>query len=252
MLTGENGLLTKVDTARTENKKGEEKEQIGLAYTSLRADKLKDGDTSAIAAGDLKTELDANGADVKSVTGTGTLTIEFNSGNKYTIDSNGTIEYAGAIEETNEQLTIVADNDNDGVLSIGDEVAPTIDSIKNEHFLVLSVGESVGLVTKLAVDYVTNSQSSTAPYVTYDMAYCNKDGETETFIMPTTAVKETIYPDASVDEFGNPLPVEPIYVYYDGTETGQVHCTGTYTKAYRDRLVTAGLELNAISNSRLC
>ena len=246
LVLGEHGLLKMVSDAKIETEKGQEKEIIAIAYNSALAKKVNTAASITVTSEDLNPELSNQGA---FASGSSPITVTFtDSKRQYTINNSGTIEYAGIQrEEENYQWVLVDDVDNDGVLSIGDEVAPLIDTIQNEHFYVLSVGESVGLVTKLAVDYVTNSQSSTASYVTYDMAYCNKEGETETLLMPSGAFKgyEVVDHDS---EDGSPIMGE---VYYGENETGEVHCTGTYTKAYRNRLVAAGLQLNAFSNSRL-
>ena len=146
----------------------------------------------------------------------------------FSVDENGIISFATTNNQNTHQWVLVADNDNDGVISGGDEIAPLINSIQNESFYVLhNDGGKVCLTTKFPVDYVTNSQSSTAPNVTYDMAYCNKDGEYVIFVLPRDTPSE--------DEYGNP--------------SNHVHCTGTYTKAYRDRLVSAGLTLIEFSDT---
>ena len=179
----------------------------------------------------------------------------------FSVDENGIISFATTNNQNSYQWVLVADNDNDGVISGGDEIAPLINSIQDEHFYVFYNNSSeVYLITKLPVDYVTNSQSSTAFPVTYDMAYCNKEGEYETFIMPAGTLKgyeeyveDIPQLDPSADSIDTSTIVAPtptlIAVYYEEGETDQVHCTGTYTKAYRDRLVSAGLTLNNFSDS---
>lgn len=256
MLSGDNSILQKATDAKIETEKGQEKEIIALAYNSALAKKVSNGDSTPVTAEVLNTELTNQGANAD---GNNPIIVTFtNSKRQYTINSSGTIEYAGiqSEEEQDYQWTIVADNDNDGVISLGDEVAPLIDSVKDEHFYVISNnGDNVRLITKLSVDYVTNSQSSSAPGVTYDMAYCDLDGVEHDWVMPTWAVKSVEYSSVEYsydDEFGNPDSSTAYNVYYDGTETGKVHCTGTYTKNYGLRLKQAGLNLMDFNNNSGC
>ena len=175
------------------------------------------------------------------------LVTRYGKDHAFSIDAN-TGKVTTPSEVIDCQWTLVADNDNDGVLSRGDEVAPLIDSVANEHFFILeSYGESVKLITKLAVDNVTNSQSSTAPLVSYDMAYCDKEGVEHDFIMPATMIKTPEKTEIIHYESYDSMVVTPA-VYYNGTETAKVHCPGTYTKAYGERLKAAGLVLENFSN----
>ncbi len=63
-LTGENGILKKVDNAKTTTIVEEEKEQIKLAYNAILADKMENGNKEAIKAEELKTELKKQNPDV--------------------------------------------------------------------------------------------------------------------------------------------------------------------------------------------
>ena len=173
MLSGNNGILQRAIDAKIESEKAQEKDIVALAYNSALIKKRGEGDLTAITSDNMNTELTNQGA---TADGSNPITVTFtDSKRQYTIDTNGTIKIVEP--KTDYQWTMVSDNDNDGVLSLGDEVAPLIDSIKDEHFYVASNnGDSVNLMTKLAVDYVTNSQSSSAPGVTYDMAYSDLDG----------------------------------------------------------------------------
>ncbi len=241
MLFGENGILKKAGNAKDLTGIAQEKEIIVLVYNAALTEKVSKGDSTPVTSEDMNTELTKQGAIAKE---NNPIIVFFNdSKRQYTID-NGTIEYAGILGQTPDfQWKIVSDNDNNGIISFGDEVEPLINSIKNEHFYVTyNDGDSVGLITKLPVDYVTNSQSATAPGVTFDMAYCNKEGETENFLMQASDVKE--YGLISDDE-GNLVMGE---IYYYQNEIGEVHCTGLYTKSYRDRLVASGLSLTEFCN----
>ncbi|HCC03764.1 MAG TPA: hypothetical protein DEP51_02760 [Clostridiales bacterium] len=106
MLSGDNGILQKATTAKTETEKGQEQEIVALAYNSALAKKVSSGDSTAVTAGDLNTELASQGAIADEnnpiiVTFTG-------SKRQYTIN-NGMVEYAGIqTEEHGENDWIVA------------------------------------------------------------------------------------------------------------------------------------------------
>ena len=61
MLTGENGLLTKVGDARIKNEEGEIKEEISLAWNSVQTDGIVNNLSLSQKATALKTELEKNG-----------------------------------------------------------------------------------------------------------------------------------------------------------------------------------------------
>ena len=87
-LTGENGILTRASEAAEQTEIAEEKEAISLAYSGVMADTNGTG----VSAKELQEELQKNGY-TATVTdnGDGTLTVIFESGREYTIDSNGNI-----------------------------------------------------------------------------------------------------------------------------------------------------------------
>lgn len=89
-LTGNNGLLTKANEAKSANDAGAEKEQIELAYNAARIKALTKED-GIVTATNLNDELIANGVTGASVTGSGTIDVTMPSGNVYTIDNNGEI-----------------------------------------------------------------------------------------------------------------------------------------------------------------
>ena len=96
MLTGDNGIIRQANNAQTATIQGQEKEQIALAWNTVITDKLAEGQSAEVTASDLKTQLTADGADIKEVTESGTsIVVEFNNGNKYTIDENGNIVFEG-------------------------------------------------------------------------------------------------------------------------------------------------------------
>ena len=93
MLSGENGILQKATTAKTETEKSQEKEIVTLAYNSALSKKVSNGDSTSVTAGDLNTELTNQGA---TANGSNPINVTFTvSKRQYTINANGEITYAG-------------------------------------------------------------------------------------------------------------------------------------------------------------
>ena len=91
-LTGDNGIITRTNEAKTNMAIGEEKEAIILAYNGV----MVKNEGSRVTADELKQELNNNGrTDVEDVTGEDTVTVKFKSGRSYTIDNNGKINEVG-------------------------------------------------------------------------------------------------------------------------------------------------------------
>ena len=89
-LTGENGILTRAQDAKTQTGVEGEKEEIQLAYAGAVAEKRGTGD---VTADDLNREFGTNGTNATAEdNGDGTITVTFESGRKYEVDSNGNIE----------------------------------------------------------------------------------------------------------------------------------------------------------------
>ena len=118
-LTGENGILTRAQDAKTNNEIAEEKEAIGLAYNGVMTDSLGTG----VEAEKLQNELRSNGYTNATAVdnGDGTITVTFESGRSYTIDSNGNISDP-------EEANIIA-----SMIIVGDEVT-TDPPMPNENF----------------------------------------------------------------------------------------------------------------------
>lgn len=87
-LTGENGILTRANDAKEQTEVADEKEAIQLAYAGAVAEKRGDGD---VTASDLNNEFTTNGRTDANASGDNPITVTFDSGRTYTIDSNGNI-----------------------------------------------------------------------------------------------------------------------------------------------------------------
>ena len=99
MLTGDNSILKRAVDAKEQTGIGQEKEIVSLAYSSALAKKVNNGDSSAVTAGDLNTELTYQGA---RADGIDPIKVTFADSNRqYTINSDGTIEYSGIESEKN-------------------------------------------------------------------------------------------------------------------------------------------------------
>ena len=118
-LTGENGILTRAQDAKTNTEIAEEKEAIGIAYNGVMTDNLGTG----VEAKALENELRSNGYTNATAVdnGDGTITVTFESGRSYTIDADGNISDP-------EEANIIA-----SMIIVGDEVT-TDPPMPNENF----------------------------------------------------------------------------------------------------------------------
>ena len=91
MLTGQNGILLQGSKAKKESTIGSEKEEISLVYSTLKAEKIKDGSDDLITSEEFDEELKNNNINAKT-SGKNFLTIKFNdSNNVYIINQEGKI-----------------------------------------------------------------------------------------------------------------------------------------------------------------
>ena len=97
-LTGQNGILTRAQDAKTQTGVEGEKEEIQLAYAGAVAEKRGTGD---VTASDLNREFGTNGTSATATDGAnGTITVTFGapSNRVYTIDADGNITGPGTSE----------------------------------------------------------------------------------------------------------------------------------------------------------
>ena len=85
MLTGENGVLTKATQSKEQTEIAQEKEEITLAYSAAKTNK-GDKVSEDITVDELNAELDKLNSTGEASSGSGTLTVTFENGHKYTID----------------------------------------------------------------------------------------------------------------------------------------------------------------------
>ena len=86
-LTGQNGILTQANNAKENSEISEEKEAVSLAYTGVIAEKKGEG---TVTADDMNRQFGLNGTEA-TASGSNPITVSFDSGREYTIDSNGNI-----------------------------------------------------------------------------------------------------------------------------------------------------------------
>ena len=91
MLTGENGIITQAQQSKLQTEIGKEKEYITLSVSAVKGDKVSRGDTSEITSSELQIEINKY-TDEATVTGSGTLTVTYESGRSYEVDQDGNIE----------------------------------------------------------------------------------------------------------------------------------------------------------------
>ncbi|MGN1298199.1 MAG: hypothetical protein ACI4VH_07325 [Clostridia bacterium] len=95
-LTGDNGILTKANSAKILTNEGEEKETVSLAYNGSIAETT--GDT--VSATDMQKQLDDNKIDASAEEVEGKIKVTFNkTGNVYIINANGIIEKRKSLED---------------------------------------------------------------------------------------------------------------------------------------------------------
>ena len=91
MLTGENGIITQAQQSKLQTEIGKEKEYITLSVSAVKGDKISRGDTSEITSSELQNEINKY-TDEATVTGSGTLTVIYESGRNYEVTQDGNIE----------------------------------------------------------------------------------------------------------------------------------------------------------------
>ena len=99
MLSGDNGILQRAATAKTETEIGQEKEIIALAYNASLAKKRGDMDLTQVTAQDLNPDLTKQGA---TADGSSPIKVTFNASKRQYTINNGSIEYAGTQGEVDE------------------------------------------------------------------------------------------------------------------------------------------------------
>ena len=114
MLSGNNSILQKATDAKEQTGIGQEKETIALAYNSALAKKVSNGDSTVVTDIELNAELTGSGA---SANGSNPITVTFENGHAYTVNSNGKIGTPvdpNSVEPTDIYVALCGDKNEEG------------------------------------------------------------------------------------------------------------------------------------------
>lgn len=155
MLTGENGILTKAQSAKTETEYANAKEKVELAIMGARAD---DGQ---ITVAELKTEVGYQGGTVTGDTFPVTVTMD---GHEFTVDANGVISDKGnGGENTPATPTEATTHQAQQLTYSWTELGAMTDSIANSSEITSSTvevevnGKKIGVGDWLTISYGTGN-----------------------------------------------------------------------------------------------
>ena len=160
-LTGENGILTRANDAKEQTEIADEKEAIQLAYAGAVAEKRGTGD---VTASDLNREFGTNERTDANASGENPITVTFDSGRSYTVDSNGNIIEKGTGEETG--ATTIGEVYDDSM--IGQKVTYTSNGQNNWIIFGKDESGNVLLTTETPIANGFNLYGSAEKWLTYE------------------------------------------------------------------------------------
>ena len=164
-LTGDNGILTKADTAKTQTTEEQEREEVKLAYGAAVAEKLSKGDTSNVTASELNAGLNKQNTNATATNGTaeGDIDVTFSETNhKYTVHQSGD-ERGNITGPTNKEQTPTGAKT---VVQEDGENPPTAGETYNPEDLTIGVEEAQNTdkygwkVKNYKVPYKDNAEES--------------------------------------------------------------------------------------------
>ena len=178
MLTGQNGILTQAQNAKTttENKSAEEK--VKLAIMGARAD---DG---TLTVGKLRTELANYGGTVEGDTFPVTATVD---GKSFTVDANGNVTSAGSSTEPNPPAS--TENGTLGAVTGNEKTNTTVkDSLGNQVVVPAGfkvVNKDANVTDGIVVEDVSHSATAGSQFVWIPVGEVIKDsaGNKETITL---------------------------------------------------------------------
>ena len=178
MLTGQNGILTQAQNAKTttENKSAEEK--VKLAIMGARAD---DG---TLTVGKLRTELANYGGTVEGDTFPVTATVD---GKSFTVDANGNVTSAGSSTEPNPPAS--TENGTLGAVTGNEKTNTTVkDSLGNQVVVPAGfkvVNKDANVTDGIVVEDVSHSATAGSQFVWIPVGDVIKDsaGNKETITL---------------------------------------------------------------------
>ena len=130
MLTGENGIITQAQQSKLQTEIGKEKEYITLSVSAVKGDKVSRGDTSEITSSELQIEINKY-TDEVTVTGSGTLTVTYESGRSYEVDQDGNIEQKEELTPEEAKKIVYATACGEGLaVETADETVYYVDNLQ--------------------------------------------------------------------------------------------------------------------------
>ena len=196
MLTGENGIITQAQQSKLQTEIGKEKEYITLSVSAVKGEKISKGDTSEITSSELQIEMNKY-TDEATVTGSGTLTVTYESGRSYEIAQDGNIDsetdtgdggntspdgvtipegfvYVGGKKESG---IVISDDSADKDKYKGEDIVGT--DVQGNQYVWIPVDGILGENGKTVQDAI-NGEIILGRYV------FNDDGTIDTNLTPTT------------------------------------------------------------------
>lgn len=100
MLAGENGIITQAQESELQTEIGKEKEELNLAVSSVKSNKIINNDTSPITDRELNQEFNNNNTKATAIQqGEDTIEVTFESGRKYIVNSDGSFNEQNVAEQ---------------------------------------------------------------------------------------------------------------------------------------------------------
>lgn len=213
-LTGDNGILTRVNESKTQTEIGEEKEALRIAYNGVMTDNLGDGVTARL----LQDELRGNGYTTASATGENPIVVTFESGRIYEINASGNIaESKPTVTLDQAKEDSILDETTDTKVQIGDKIVKVPAGFK----VADDSGETIddGIVITDAPDGLEGNEFVWVPV--------NQENFDEEFIRRAGYESGELQ---SITNYGE-VNAEGINVNVSGTETGVTESSTTVQEA---------------------
>ena len=178
MLTGQNGILTQAQNAKTTNESKSAEEKVKLAVMGARAD---DG---TLTVGKLRTELANYGGTVEGDTFPVTVTVD---GKSFTVDANGNVTSAGSSTDPNPPAP--AGNGTLGTVTGSETKNTTVkDSLGNQVVVPAGfkvVNKDANVTDGIVVEDVSHSATAGSQFVWIPVGEVVKDsaGNKETITL---------------------------------------------------------------------
>jgi len=226
MLTGQNGILTQAQNAKTTNESKSAEEKVKLAVMGARAD---DG---TLTVGKLRTELANYGGTVEGDTFPVTATVD---GKSFTVDANGNVAVSGSSTEPNPPAP--TENGTLGTVTGSETKNTTVkDSLGNQVVVPAGfkvVNKDANVTDGIVVEDVSHSATAGSQFVWIPVGEVVKDsaGNKET-------IKLSRYTFAD-DSVGTP------------TDKGPAEIENSFTSSYKHTEVNTSTNGNTTAKENI-